>query len=114
MNIKRLFFAIVSVFVLVFATDFLIHAGWLMPDYNATKALWRPESEMNMRFGWMLTGQLVCAAIVVIIWAMGFAHRGTARSALTYGFLIGVLVSTSAIVSYVVTPVPGTLRRSGS
>ena len=59
MNMKRLILAIVSGFILIFVTDFLIHAVWLMPDYNATRSLWRPESEMNARFPWMLAAQFL-------------------------------------------------------
>jgi hypothetical protein len=47
MNIPRLLLTIVVAFVVVFGTDYLIHGFWLMPDYNATKALWRPGAEMG-------------------------------------------------------------------
>ena len=39
MNATRLVVAILVAFVVVFATDFVIHSIWLMPDYNATKSL---------------------------------------------------------------------------
>ena len=39
MNATRLLVAILIAFVVVFATDFVIHSIWLMPDYNATKSL---------------------------------------------------------------------------
>ncbi|MDQ6810150.1 MAG: hypothetical protein M3Z64_12120 [Verrucomicrobiota bacterium] len=109
MNTKRLLPAIVAAFILIFATDFLIHAVWLHADYDATKPLWRPEAEMEARFAWMLVGQLLCAIIVVVLWATGFAWRGTMGLAIAYGLLIGAAVSSSAIVSYVVTPMPGWL-----
>jgi len=86
MNIKRLLLAILVAFIFIFATDFLIHAVWLMPDYNATKELWRPEAEMNARFPWMLTAQLLVAIAFVIIWARGFAARGSTGLACGYGF----------------------------
>jgi hypothetical protein len=41
MNIKRLILAIVAGWVVIFATDFLIHQLWLGPIYEATKPLWR-------------------------------------------------------------------------
>ena len=47
MNIQRLILAIVVAFIFIFATDFLIHAVWLGPDYKATTQLWRPETEMH-------------------------------------------------------------------
>ncbi len=106
MNFKRLVLAIVVAFVFIFATDFLIHAVWLGPDYKATAQLWRPEAEMNARFPWMLIAQLLAAITFVIIWAMGFAARGTLQLACAYGFLIGLAVQVTTIVTYVVSPFP--------
>jgi len=57
MNIPRLLIAIVAGFIVIFATDWLIHGIWLVPDYEATKALWRPESEMQAHMHWMLFAQ---------------------------------------------------------
>lgn len=96
-------------FVFVFASDFVIHTIWLMPDYNATKSLWRSEAEMASHFPWMLGAQLLCAATFVLIWALGFASRGTVALALTYGMLMGLFTNVNTIISYVVTPLPGTI-----
>jgi hypothetical protein len=71
MNMKRLIFAIIAGWVVIFGTDFLIHGFWLKPDYDATKAIWRPENEMQAHFCWMLFAQFLCAATFVIIWAKG-------------------------------------------
>ena len=106
MNLKRLILAIVVGFIFIFATDFLIHAVWLMPDYNATKSLWRPEAEMNARFPWMLGAQLLCAITFVLLWASGFASRGSVGLACAYGFLIGLLVQVTTIITFVVSPLP--------
>ena len=108
MNIKRLLLAIVVAFAIVFATDFLIHGLWLSSDYEATKELWRPESEMNTRFHWMLMAQLIGAATFVIIWAKGFAGRDIATG-ITFGVLMGLAQQLWAIIDHVVMPVPGAL-----
>lgn len=106
MNGKRLSIAIVVAFIFIFATDFLIHAVWLGPDYKATAQLWRPEAEMNTRFPWMLGAQLLAAITFVLIWAMGFAARGTVALACAYGLLIGLAVQVTTMITYVVTPLP--------
>jgi hypothetical protein len=49
MNVPRLILAIVAGFIVIFATDYLIHGVWLVPDYSATKSLWQPDAEMNAR-----------------------------------------------------------------
>src|SRR6266581_2811964 len=47
-----------------------------MPNYNATKSIWRPDAEVNARVHWMFIAQFIFAATFVIIWAKGFAGRG--------------------------------------
>jgi hypothetical protein len=108
MNMKRLLLAIVAGFALIFGTDFLIHGLWLMPDYEATKSLWRPENEMHTHFAWMLFAQFLCAATFVIIWAKGFAGRDIATG-ITFGLLMGLFQQIWAIINYVVMPLPGSL-----
>ena len=108
MNMKRLLLAIVAAFAVIFGTDFLIHGFWLLPDYEATKTLWRPENEMQSHFHWMLFAQLLCAATFVIIWAKGFAGRDIGTG-ITFGLLMGLFQGIWAIINYVVMPLPGSL-----
>lgn len=106
MNIPRLLLTILAGFVLVFASDFLIHAIWLAPAYKATAELWRPEAEMQQRFAWMLTGQLLAAVAFAVIWAMGFAGRSLGTGA-TFGLFMGIAQQVWAIALFVVSPLPG-------
>ena len=108
MNIKRLLLAIVAGFLVIFGTDLLIHGFWLKPDYEATKHLWRPESEMQSHFCWMISAQILCAITFVIIWAKGFAGRDLGTGAF-FGLLMGLFQNIWAIVNYVVIPMPGEL-----
>jgi hypothetical protein len=86
MNIKRLILAIIVAFVVLWATDFLIHGIWMMPDYRATQSLWRPEAEMGSYMGWMLGAQLLFVITVALVWAKGFASSTTKIScAIGYG-----------------------------
>ena len=106
MNIPRLLLTILAGFVLVFASDFLIHAIWLAPAYKATAELWRPEAEMQQRFAWMLTGQLLAAVAFAVIWAMGFSGR-TLGTGATFGLFMGIAQQVWAIALFVVSPLPG-------
>ena len=108
MNIKRLLLAIAAAFAIIFGTDILIHGFWLNPDYEATKQLWRSESEMNAHFHWMLIAQLLCATTFVVIWAKGFAGRAMATG-VTFGLLMGLFQGIWAIINHVVMPIPGAL-----
>ncbi len=108
MNIPRLFLAIVVGFLVIFGTDYLIHAVWLMPDYKATASLWRPDAEMQTHFLWMLLAQFLCAATFVIVWAKGFAGRPISCG-ITFGLIMGMFQQVWVMINYVVMPMPGDL-----
>lgn len=110
MNIKRLILAIVVAFIVLWVTDFLIHGVWMTPDYRATQQLWRTDSEMMSRIGWMLGAQLLFVITFVIVWAKGFAERTSNIScALGYGLLMGLFSGVWALIMYVVVPMPGAI-----
>ncbi len=106
MNTKRLLLAILAGFVFIFATDFVVHAIWLGPDYKATAALWRPEAEMQGRFALMLLAQLLCSIAFIYIWAKTGWRRRTIRDGCVYGFWMGLFQQITTIVLYVVAPMP--------
>src|SRR5688572_11847754 len=108
MNIKRLLLAVLAGWVLVFATDFLIHELWMGPVYAATKSLWRPEADMPTYFCWILVAQFLIVTTFVIVWARGFAG-GSMGAAVTFGLLMGVFQQTWAIILFAVMPVPAEL-----
>ena len=108
MNMKRLLLAIVVGFVVIFGTDILIHGIWLKPDYEATKAIWRPEAEMQAHMLWMTFAQLLTVVTFVIIWAKG-AAGGSIGSGIAFGLLMGLFQNVWAIINYVVLPMPGEL-----
>jgi hypothetical protein len=108
MNMKRLILAILAGWVVIFATDFLIHHLWLGPIYEATKSIWRPEEEMHTHMCWMFCAQFLIVATFVIVWAKGFAG-GSMGTAVTFGLLMGVFQQTWAIILFVVLPLPGEL-----
>jgi hypothetical protein len=110
MNIKRLIFAIVVAFVVLWLTDFLIHGVWMTPDYRATQQLWRTDAEMTSHMSWMLAAQLLFVITFVILWAKGFAGSTTKMScAIGYGLLMGLFSGAWALIMYVVVPMPGSI-----
>jgi len=106
MNTGRLLLAILAGFVLIFATDFLIHAVWLDAAYKASAALWRPEADMQRRFVLMLAAQLICAVAFTYIWAKTGWRRRTVADGCFYGFWMGLFQQTWVMVLYVVMPLP--------
>ena len=108
MNIKRLIFAIIAAFAVLWVTDFLVHGIWMKPDYLATASLWRPEAEMTSYMSWMLGAQLLSAITFVLIWTR-WADTARLGCAVGYGLLMGLYSGVWAIIMYVVIPMPGSI-----
>lgn len=106
MNIPRLLVAIVASFAFIFASDFLIHALWLNPEYKATAQLWRTDPEMFTRFHWMLAAQLLGAVAFMMIWAQWIASSSMVTGS-NFGLWFGLAQGIWAIIFYVVAPLPG-------
>lgn len=105
MNIPRLLLAIVVGFILIFATDMLIHGMWLKPDYEATKTIWRPDAEMQARGHWFFIAQILCAATFVLIWAKGAAGRSIGAG-VAFGLLMGMFQQIWVLIIYAILPMP--------
>ncbi len=106
MNIKRLLLAILAVFVGVFATDFLIHAVWLKPDYVASASLWRPEADSMNYFPILLLGQLLAVVTFVVLWAQDFAAKQCLKCACLFGLFMGLFGQATTLILYAVQPLP--------
>lgn len=106
MNIKRLILAIAAAFIFSFASDFLIHAIWLAPDYKATAEVWRSDPEMQSRFGWMVFAHLLGAVAFAVVWAKG-AWRGGIGAGATFGLWMGLFQQVVTLFMYVVMPLRG-------
>src|SRR3954464_8186564 len=109
MNAARLFFSVVLGFILIFATDYAIHAVWLAGDYKATASLWRSDDEMRVRFLWMFGAQLLCAVAFMYIWARTGWRRRSLVNGAVFGIWMGLFQQVMTLVLYVVTPMPLTL-----
>lgn len=109
MNITRLILAIVAVFIGIFVMDFVIHGILLQADYASTKDHWRPESEMQAYFPFLMLGQLVAAATFVLVWAMGFAGKVGWKGAVIFGLLMALFGQAGTIIGYAVQPMSGIL-----
>jgi hypothetical protein len=106
MNFKRLPLTILVLFVGVFATDFLIHAVWLKPDYVASASLWRAEADSMNYFPLLMLGQLLAVVTFAVLWALGFAARRCLKSACLFGLLMGLFSQATTLITYAVQPLP--------
>ena len=98
----------VAGFIVIFATDYLIHGVWLMPAYNATKSLWRPDAENECARSLDVYRAIPLRDVLCSYWAKGFA-RLQHWCRLCGGLLIGLFQEVWVLVDYVVAPIPGGL-----
>jgi hypothetical protein len=106
MNPKRLIIGIVTVFVAVWVTSFLIHGVWLQSRYAATMSLWRPEADMQKHILWLFLGQFIFAVAFVMLWARGFAGNAHARCGVLYGLFMGLFSQANTFITFAVQPLP--------
>jgi len=101
---KRVIFAVITVFVGWSVIDFVIHGMILGLSYAATASLWRPMSEMKT--GLMTVTVFIAAITFVLIYSLFFSRRGI-WIGLQYGLLFGVGAGVSmGYGSYSVMPIP--------
>jgi len=86
-GMKRLFFAILGVFVMWTVCDYIIHSVLLRAEYEATADLWRPMSEIKN--GLLVFVTLISAFVFVSIYERFFARRGVGTG-VKYGLLFGL------------------------
>jgi hypothetical protein len=121
MNAKRLVLACFSVFLLVFAYDFLLHSIILKTDYVVTGFLWRSPEQMQSYFGSLLFGQVQLSVAFCLIYAFLSDARASVCEALPvgrggpaaplrrgviYGLLAGLLLCGPNFITFAVQPFP--------
>lgn len=101
---KRVFLAVVAVFLAWSVMDFVIHGVILTSSYAATASLWRPMHEMKMTV--MYLSVLIAALCFVLVYVLFFARRGV-WIGLRYGAVFGLGAGVSmGYGSYSVIPIP--------
>jgi len=104
MIMKRTLLAMLAVFALWSAMDFVIHGLVLASPYAATPQLWRPIAEMKT--GLMYVTVLIAAASFVGIYAWFIADKSV-KTAVRYGLVFGIGSGISmGYGSYSVMPLP--------
>jgi len=104
---KKLVLAIVAVYILLMATNYVVHSIWLMPDYNAIPLSHRSAEGIQHRFWAMLLGQFFFSAMFAYIYTRGKESKSWIEQGIRYGILVAFLtVIPTALGEYVVYIVP--------
>ena len=111
MNLKRLALAAVGAFVVIFATEFVLHHLCLGEFYKAHAAWWRPEAQMQSMMHLMFLAQAVLAVLLPVVYAKGYeAGKNGLLQGLRFGLLMGLVgMVPYSLSNYVVYPYPSSL-----
>jgi hypothetical protein len=103
---KKLLTAIVVAYVVLMATNYLVHSVWLMPDYNAIPMSHRDMEGIMHRFWAMAIGQLFFATSFAYVYTRGVQRKPWLAQGVRYGILMTLLavipMSLSQYDTYVV------------
>jgi hypothetical protein len=104
---KKLVMAIVAVFVLLMATNYIVHSVWLQPDYDAIPLSHRNLEGIQHRFWIMVVGQFFFSAMFAYIYTRGRENKPWMVQGIRYGILVTFLtVVPTALSEYVVYIIP--------
>jgi len=102
MQTKNLLCGGVAGTIFIFFYDWVVHGMLLMDKYEATAAVWRPQSEMEALFPFMVAMQAALAfAIAYYVHKKGL-HGFEAGAC--FGAMIGVFLGIMSLSQYVHLP----------
>ena len=103
---KKLVIATIVAYIVLMATNYLIHSVWLMPDYDAIASSHRTVEGIMHRFWAMALGQFFFAAMFAYIYTRGRENKSWLEQGIRYGivmtFMTVVPYSLSEYVVYIV------------
>jgi hypothetical protein len=101
---KKLWLGFIAVFVTAEIVNFLVNGLLLMPDYQATQQLWRPDM---MSLMWVYHVLMVFGAFFfTLIFSKGYEGKGVMEG-VRYGLYIGIWLSMGmAYGTYAMIAIP--------
>jgi hypothetical protein len=87
---KKLALAVVITYLVLMASNYLIHSVWLMSDYNAISTSHRALAGIMHRFWAMAIGQFFFAVLFAYIYSQGVQRKPWLRQGLRYGILMAL------------------------
>lgn len=101
---KRFWLACLAVFGILEVLNFGLHGQLLQADYEATKAVWRPD--MMDKLWIFLLVNLIIAFFFTLVYTLGREGKGTGES-LRYGFYVGIMLAVPVVYgTYAMVAIP--------
>jgi len=105
---KQYFIAWLVLLVAWFFGSFIVHGVLLHADYLQLAGLFRPESEQQHYFAFMILAHLLLAGAFVWIYARGVEAKPWLAQGVRYGIAVALLtVIPTYLIYYAVQPMPG-------
>ena len=111
MNNKKLILAVIAVFILLLATDYLVNMVILSSTYAQPEIskVFRPMEEMGAKMWRMWIDDLVWSFFFVFIFTKGYQNKGLMEG-VRYGVYIALFMNfMAAVAQNVVYPIPYSL-----
>lgn len=109
MNTKKMIIAVIAVFILLEATNFLVHNVILSKTYEGLANVFRSIEEMNRLMWRMLIADLVWSFFFVFIFIKGYQNKGLLEG-VRYGVYIALFMNfVAAVAQNYAYPIPYTL-----
>ncbi len=104
---KRFWMAVLLMFVLSMALDFVVHAVLLQPDYLALPALYRSEQDGAAFFPYMLLAHVLIAGGFVWVYQQGKGDAPWLHQGMRFGLAMTILMTVPGyLIYYAVQPLP--------
>jgi hypothetical protein len=104
---KKIVMAAVATFVVLMATNYLIHGIWLTADYDAIPLSHRSPWGIQHRFWATVLGQVFFSAMFAYIYTRGRENKPWVEQGIRYGILVALLaLIPTSLSQYTVYIVP--------
>lgn len=105
---KRFFIAWVILFIVWMIGSFVVHGILLYSDYAKLPTLFRPETEAQKYFPFMILAHVILAGAFTWIYTRDVQAKPWIPQGLRYGLVIALMtVVPTYTIYYVVQPMPG-------
>jgi hypothetical protein len=104
MNTQRFILSVVAVFAFMFAYEFVVHQHLMMPMYNETQQLWRPQESMKELMPVCLGIGLALAAAITWLFTRHYEGSGV-QEGVRFGLYVGLIMGLVQASAYMYLPI---------
>lgn len=107
MDMKKFLPAVVVAYLLLMATNYLVHGIWLRPVYDLYENSWRPLEQQVAKMWILWIGQLIFTVMFAWVYTRGVEEKAWIAQGIRYGAVVTLFVVVPYTLSeYVVYRVP--------